>query len=101
MLRALIMILAGLIPTEIVALAPDLMPPVRLKAASKPVDTEICHAAPFVSDFDGDGIKDLLVGQFEEWLLWIYRNEGINSEPKLAAGVKFKEGKEDGRIPSG
>jgi hypothetical protein len=42
-----------------------------------------------------------MVGQFGDGLLRIYRNEGTNSEPKLAAGVKFKEGKEDGRVPSG
>ncbi|MCJ7674353.1 MAG: VCBS repeat-containing protein [Sedimentisphaerales bacterium] len=101
MLRALILILTGLIPVENGGLSPELKPPVRLEAAGKPIDTEIGHAAPFVCDFDGDGVKDLLVGQFGDGLLWIYRNEGTNSEPKLAAGVKFKDGKEDGRVPSG
>ena len=100
-MRALVLVLTGLIPTEAGALAPDLAPPVRLEAAGKPIDTDIGHAAPFVCDFDGDGLKDLLVGQFGEGILWIYRNEGTNSEPKLASGVKFKEGKEDGRVPSG
>jgi len=101
MFRTLILVLTGLIPAENVMLSAELEPPFRLVAAGKPIDTEIGHAAPFVCDFDGDGIKDLLVGQFGDGLLWIYRNEGTNSEPKLAAGVKFKEGKEDGRVPSG
>ncbi len=76
-------------------------PPVRLTAAGKVIDTDVGHAAPFVGDFDGDGVKDLLVGQFGEGLLWIYRNEGTNDQPKLAAGVKFKDGKDDGRVPTG
>jgi len=101
MFRALVVILTGLITTESATLSPELAPPVRLEAAGKPIDTDIGHAAPFVCDFDGDGLKDLLVGQFGEGILWIYRNEGTNSEPKLAAGVKFKDGKEDGRVPSG
>ena len=102
MFRLLVLVMAGVISLENVAPSAELEPPVRLEAAGKPIDTtEIGHAAPFVCDFDGDGIKDLLVGQFGEGILWIYRNEGTNSEPKLAAGVKFKEGKEDGRIPSG
>jgi hypothetical protein len=101
MFRTLILVLAGLIPAENVAPSAELEPPVRLEAAGKPVDTEIGHAAPFVCDFDGDGLKDLMVGQFGDGLLWIYCNEGTNSEPRLAAGVKFKEGKEDGRVPSG
>src|SRR5262245_5940252 len=79
----------------------DLAPPVRIEAAGKPIDTAVGHAAPFVGDFDGDGVNDLLVGQFGDGLLWIYRNEGTAVRPKLAAGVKFKDGREDGRVPTG
>ena len=81
--------------------AGELLPPVRLEAAGKPIDTQIGHAAPFVGDFDGDGVRDLLVGQFGDGVLWVYRNEGTNARPKLAAGVKFKEGKKDGCVPTG
>lgn len=75
--------------------------PVRLAGGGKIIDTDVGHAAPFVCDFDGDGVQDLLVGQFGDGLLWIYRNEGTNAAPRLAAGVKFKDGNEDGRVPSG
>jgi hypothetical protein len=78
-------------------LARDLAPPVRLEAAGKPIDTDIGHAAPFVGDFDGDGVKDLLVGQFGEGILWVFRNEGTNDKPKLAAREKFK----GGTVPTG
>jgi hypothetical protein len=81
--------------------ASELLPPVRLEAAGKPIDTAIGHAAPFVGDFDGDGVRDLLVGQFGEGILWIYKNVGTNDRPRLAAGVKFKDGKADGRVPTG
>ncbi len=81
--------------------AGELLAPVRLEAAGKPIDTAVGHAAPFVGDFDGDKVPDLLVGQFGDGLLWIYRNEGTAAHPKLAAGVKFKDGKEDGRVPTG
>jgi hypothetical protein len=81
--------------------SPELMPPVRLEAAGKPIDTAIGHSAPFVGDFDGDGVRDLLVGQFGDGILWVYRNVGTNASPRLAAGVKFKDGKEDGRVPTG
>ena len=101
MLLTLLLAVAPLIPGANVGLAPELEPPVRLQAAGKPIDTDIGHAAPLVCDFDGDGVKDLLVGKFGQGVLWIYRNEGTNSEPRLAAGVKFKQGAEDGRVPSG
>lgn len=81
--------------------ADELRPPVRIEAAGKPIDTEIGHAAPFVGDFDGDGVRDLLVGQFGSGILWIYRNEGTNDQPRLAPGVKFQDGREEGRVPTG
>jgi hypothetical protein len=79
----------------------ELAAPVRLEAAGKLIDTEIGHAAPFVGDFDGDKVNDLLVGQFGSGILWIYRNEGTNERPRLAAGVKFKGESEEGRVPTG
>ena len=82
-------------------LANDLAEPIRLMADGKPIDTEVGHAAPFVCDFDGDGVQDLLVGQFKGGCLWIYRNEGTNEAPRLAAEQKFKQGGEDGCVPYG
>ncbi len=77
--------------------AQELLPPVRLEAAGKPIDTTIGHAAPFVGDIDGDGVNDLLVGQFGEGILWVYRNVGTNARPELAARTEFK----GGRVPTG
>ena len=100
MLRLLPLLLLALLATN--AQADDqLAAPVRVLAAGKPIDTDVGHAAPFYGDFDGDGVKDLLVGQFGQGILWIYRNEGTNARPKFAAGVKFKGGKQDGRVPTG
>jgi hypothetical protein len=93
------MVVLGLAPAA--DPAGELLPPVRLEAAGKPIDTGVGHAAPFVGDFDGDGVRDLLVGQFGGGVLWVYRNEGTDARPKLAAGVKFKDGKKDGCVPAG
>lgn len=79
----------------------EFLPPTRVEAAGKPIDTEVGHAGPFMGDFDGDGVPDLLVGQFGEGLLRIYRNEAGQGPPKLAEGVKFKDGNPDGRVPTG
>jgi len=96
-------------PLEIAGLDPELSPPVRIEAAGKPIDTAIGHAAPFVGDFDGDGIADLLVGQFGEGKLWIYHNtataarahgSAVDFPMKLAAGQLFKDGAETGRVPA-
>jgi hypothetical protein len=99
--QQLILALAAAAPFVADDLASELLPPVRVEAAGKPIDTAVGHAAPFVADFDGDGVKDLLVGQFGDGILWIYRNVGTNAEPKFAAGVQFKDGNPDGRVPTG
>jgi hypothetical protein len=101
MWRISVVLVLGMTTWASAAASDELMPPVRIEAAGKAIDTDIGHAAPFVCDFDGDGVQDLLVGQFGQGLLWIYRNEGTKAEPRLAAGAKFKEGAEDGRVPSG
>jgi hypothetical protein len=88
-------------PPSISGLDPELNPPVRLEAAGKPIDTAVGHAAPCVADFDGDGVPDLLVGQFGEGKCWIFHNEGTAAAPKLAAGKLFAAGADNGRVPSG
>jgi hypothetical protein len=100
MLGSLVLAFLGLAPA-VDDPAKDLLPPVRLEAAGKPIDTAIGHAAPYVCDFDGDGVRDLLVGQFGDGILWIYKNVGTNTHPRFAAGVKFKDGNKDGRVPTG
>ena len=80
----------------------ELLPPAQVQAGGRPLDIEReGHAAPFVGDFYGTGNRDLLVGQFGEGILWVYKNVGTNAAPKFAAGVKFKEGTADGRVPTG
>jgi hypothetical protein len=71
------------------AVAADLASPVRLKAGTEFIDTELGHAAPFIADFDGDGIRDLLVGQLGGGKLKIYRNRS-NKKPEYAPANFFQ-----------
>src|SRR5262245_48026870 len=43
---------------------PRLSAPIRILADGKPIEAIIGHAAPFVVDYDGDGVRDLVVGMF-------------------------------------
>jgi len=65
------------------AFAQELGKPVRIEADGKPIDTEIGHATPALYDIDGDGKRDLLVGQFGGGKLKIFKNLGTNTAPKF------------------
>ena len=79
----------------------ELAAPVQVQAEGKPIDiTEVGHAAPFHADFDGDGKRDLLVGQFGGGKLRIYRNTGTEAEPKFANYEYFKAGADLGTVPA-
>lgn len=75
--------------------------PFRVKAGDQYIDVDIGHAAPLFVDFDGDGLEDLLVGQFGEGKLRIYKNHGTKGNPIFKDFEWFKAGGELGTVPSG
>src|SRR5262245_21057149 len=81
--------------------SPDLRPPVKLEAGGKAIDSEMGHAAPWVADYDGDGQKDLLVGQFGGGKLRMYRNVGTNAQPSFQDSEWFQAGGSTGSVPAG
>jgi hypothetical protein len=66
------------------ARAVEFAAPVRMQAGGEPVRVERPgYAAPCWADIDGDGKKDLLVGQFNGGKIRIFKNRG---NAKLDAG---------------
>jgi hypothetical protein len=74
--------------------------PVPIKVDGKPL---LPWANPdvFVGDFDGDGRKDLLMGDGYQGRLAIYRNIGTNAAPRLQGPQWFDDKVPTGRIPKG
>lgn len=79
----------------------ELLPPVALEAADGPIDVAVGHAAPFLHDLDGDGLRDLLVGQFGEGRLRVYRNVGTAEAPRYEAFRFLEAGEAEATVPSG
>ena len=75
-------------------------PPARLQAAGGDIDSgpDWGHSGPWVADVDGDGLRDLVVGDFSG-LFRFYRNEGTNKEPRYAKAVNLKAGGVEAKVP--
>lgn len=66
----------------------EFQPPIRMMAGESPVRVESPgYAAPCWADIDGDGRKDLLVGQFRGGKIHVHKNLG---DGKLAPSEWLK-----------
>lgn len=93
---------------------------VRIVSQGEPIDVTVGHAAPHLYDFDGDGRRDLLVGEFGSGRfegettskdspghalanarLRIYLNTGTNQSPKYDDGFKYLQaGSANASVPN-
>ena len=97
---------------------PRFAPPVPLRANGEVIDVTTGHAAPCIIDFDGDGVKDLLVGEFgsgafkgetsgkaspgHPWAagkLRVYRNTGTDQAPSYGKFHYLQAGGQDAQVP--
>lgn len=97
------MLLLALVPgAEPARLAEELRPPVPVMVGGRPLDVaQFGHAAPFVGDFDGDGIPDLLVGQYRDGALRVYLGKSPPTRRDFHEYTMFRAGAQTGRIPAG
>lgn len=66
----------------------------KLEADGKTIDIRIGHLVPCVTDWNNDGKKDLIIGQFSEGKIRVYMNGGTDSAPVFA---EFSYLQADGR----
>ena len=88
-------------PDQLVRVEKDIFhPPVRLTAADGIIDSgpSLGHCSPWIVDVDGDGVNDLVVGDFSG-LFRFYRNEGTNKQPRYAKAVNLQAGGVDAKVP--
>jgi FG-GAP-like repeat len=74
--------------------------PVRLQADGADIDTGQFwgHSGPAMADIDGDGLRDLVVGDFSG-KFHFYRNAGSQQEPKFTAAGNLQSDGEDAQVP--
>ncbi len=75
--------------------------PFRVRAAEGFIDVLQDHAAPLYEDIDEDGVKELLVGQFCNGALRVYKNHGTNTAPIFKGYEYLRTGETYAAVPSG
>ena len=84
-------------PALCAAAEPKFHPPVRLKAGGVPIRVEAPgYAAPCLADLGGNGKLDLLVGQFRQGKIQVFKGRG---EGKFAKGTWLKADGKAAEVP--
>lgn len=98
---ALPLLLLAALAMPLLAAAPELGGPETLKAGKEVIDVDVGHAVPCVFDWDRDGKKDLLVGQFGGGKIRLYRNVGKDDAPAFDSFEYLKAGGAEISLPAG
>jgi hypothetical protein len=79
----------------------ELAPPFPVEAGGRAIDVEGGNSAPFWQDLDGDGLAELLVGQFEQGCVRVYKNLGAKGAPRFDGFEFLRAGDGLLRVPYG
>ena len=81
---------------------PKLSDPVQIVAGDVAIDVGgFRGAAPYFGDLDGDGLRDLIVGQDGPGRVRIYRNLGTIKQPRFEGFEWFQANGEIAEVPGG
>lgn len=79
-MKAILFLALVLLPALALSQSFTFATPYNLECAGTDIDVGY-YAAPCVADWDGDGLKDLILGQFASGYIRFYKNEGSNASP--------------------
>jgi hypothetical protein len=83
-----------------ISLAGEFSKPVLVEADGAPIKLERPgYACPSWADWDGDGTKDLLVGQFAKGKIQFFKNDAGDGPPKFRKGEMLLTGNKPAEVP--
>lgn len=100
MLRSSVMVSTVLLAALAMAQAPRFTGPEQILDAGVPIDVGY-YGAPLMFDWDLDGAKDLVCGQFTSGYIRFYHNIGPDSVPEFGGFEYMMAGGSQITLPSG
>lgn len=73
----------------------------KIEAGGKVIDVEVGHLVPDVVDWNNDGKKDMVVGQFKPGGIQLYLNEGTDAKPVFGEGTFLNAGDKPIKLDAG
>lgn len=74
---------------------------VKLEADGELIDVAVGHLVPCVTDWNDDGLKDMIVGQFSGGKIRLYLNQGSDDAPEFKDFSFLEAGGKQIGLPSG
>ncbi|MSR62436.1 MAG: hypothetical protein EXS08_08325 [Planctomycetes bacterium] len=81
--------------------ASELLAPFLVQDGEHALDVEDGNSAPFLHDLDGDGLRELVVGQFGAGRVRVYTNRGTRGAPRFAGFEYLRAGEAFASVPYG
>lgn len=101
MSKTCVIIFTCLIAVSMYAQVPTFANYFNITANGSPIVVPLGCASPCIYDWDGDGVKDLLFGQFTSGKVQFWKNHGTNSAPSFTTGSYIQADGVDISVSSG
>jgi hypothetical protein len=99
--KRLVLVILVLFSVSLYAQVPIFANYFNITANGSPITVPLGCSSPFIYDWDGDGVKDLLFGQFTSGKVQFWKNSGTNAAPIFTTGSYVQAGGVDISVSSG
>jgi len=100
MQKLFVLVTAGLLAPMALGATPLFTGPEFIKDGDAAIDVGY-YGAPTMYDWNLDGAKDLVLGQFASGMIRLYLNQGPDTAPQFNGYAFFQSGGTDITLPSG
>ena len=101
MSKKYVIVLSCLVAVSLYAQVPIFANFFNITANGSPITVPLGCASPYIYDWDGDGVKDLLFGQFTSGKIQFWKNYGTNAAPGFTSGSYIQADGYDISVTSG